>query len=354
MKQIETNYLICLRQTIYLLVVILVITGCNVKPEVKIVEVEAFPKEYLVKGAKTVCEELSCPHQMIVCGSVLLCVEKCNDRWLYIYDLESNRLLSRLFGHGKGPYEYPKAPWILDIWVDDSGEDYFSLADQIRSIIYIYSVKNLLNGSLEPTKQYKLPSTIPTRTPQRLNDSIWIGSAQRQEGSLFSYNWNLKSVTNWKKRVPIDFFVDPTNRYRVNDEAMRLNNKSGVIVSSLKYLKRIYIYNSELVLTHIIRDKKAPRNPDFSKPNMASYETVLFYEEPILSSKYIGIINYQYTKEYQPDTELLIFDYQGNPQEKYIFDQPFSCSAIDWERKRLYCMSQLDYRVMYYDLIGLE
>ena len=335
------------------IVMTMVFLGCNNNTNVIIVEIETFPKEYLVDGAKKFAKEIGCPYQLMVCDSILICIDYCNEKWLYLYDMERDSLIDGFFRHGNGPYEFPDVPWITNAWVDDSGDGYFSLADQTSSTIYIYSIDSLLSGSREPSKMYKLPSTIPSKIAMRLNDSIWCGNTYRQEGSLFLYNWNQESVIKWKERVSLDFYVHPKNHHSVTYEPMMINRESGIVVSSLQYLKRIHIYNSELELTHIIRDKEPPSYPDFSRLNMPP-ETILYYEEPILSGKYIGVINYQYSREHQPGTKLLIFDYHGNPLIKYTFDQPFSCATIDWDKKTIYCKSQIDYQVMQYDLKGLQ
>jgi hypothetical protein len=100
------------------------------------------------------------------------------------------------------------------------------------------------------------------------------------------------------------------------------------------YFKRWRVFDSNGTLTHDISVEIPPCKPDSEDPR----DKYTYYSSPFSTDKYIYAFcrNQKGSAPRAEETELQVWDWDGNPVARFTLDKYISCFTVDEQRKTLY------------------
>ena len=327
---------------IHILILTFVCFGCTHTTEISLnesmVKFSDFPSNDSLMFVTRSDEILDEPAKILFNGNTLIIKTFCRgkDKHLVVYSLAENKIINELIEYGDGP----EAMLSCEIGFLD---DKLWLYDMSKMNIGLVSIDSLLLAHPN-IDRYKLNSHYYYRTAM-LNDSIMLGTNDMSSKSKIAYV-NLKTgvvagrgdYAYLNENINLGTLIDACSCY------VDINPKTKDIVLAYRYTDVIEIYNCKGELKYSLHgpecfDIKFRSN---GVSMVKTKDTRKAYVNSYVTEKNIYLL-YSGCKKNEANwangTELYVFSWEGQPQKKYILDQPIYTFAVDEDRGVIYSYS---------------
>lgn len=310
--------------------------GCSSHHKTKEVLLDKYPIEKELKHTSIDWINNYCTGAIYTFDTILFIIDHCSDEAMHFYDLKSESIITSVGKKGKGPNEFPTTPNTEGLWYESKNDIIFQIKDFSKQSFAFLSLNKIINSQdIIPVNMVSFPEIYNWQSASLINDSTCVGTASIEKGSLFFYNFNTKTY-DWKsERTRRTSQIHPMNEFLWDTEDLRVKRDLSQFVGTFRYLKKIHIYDDNGNLLAKISEKDELTTQDFSIPLFSSEnETMLYYGNAILGESVFCVINYRFSRKTNYNSELLVFDYDGNPLAKYILDLPIQQGTVDYTNSR--------------------
>lgn len=301
------------------------------------------------------------PRFIDISGSLLLIVDN-NDRNIFqFFDLSKLTRVSAFGSKGEGPGEVSTPVFINH--KSFFNDDEFEYLDWGRKVLNSYSVKQIENEEAPiAIKEYMLSSrAIRVQRAVFLDDEYVVGLGALREGKIIKVSTRTDSVlkvtpfTPYQKEA-LDF---ATVGYIYTGEIAVNKSRKEIVVVTPRF-KIIEIYDYDLNLVRDFRFEEEPKTKLGVKGSSSTEETVRHYNDVTFTDQFIyalylgNTVGSYKTGVGLNNSEIHVFDWDGNPVKKIVVDTDLSRIALDREGNRIFGISAYNnfkkYSIMYFDI----
>lgn len=317
--------------------------------------IKQFPETVSLVG-KTVNEIRSNfnPFQMGLHEDLLVFCDWENSLHFHLYQVPDFQYIGSFGQQGRGPGEFMDPVFWGQfenrdsemMWVYQIYSNLFTLVDINES---------LLNQASQPEVIISVPSEAQEAVNIiSLNDSVVLGSGYATDGEFFYFNHKSKTMqwqpfrTTYTRNITSFFQANHEYISTLKQGITKIKPDKTRFVKAMVYMPLIDVYkaNGEHDFSILLRDFSMP---DFNQGRFDPSGSG-WYENIFLTDKHIYAINrncriQQYIDGECIDTEIHVFDWQGQPVIKYKLNEgiaPASPFVVDEEHQKIYIVNFKD------------
>ncbi|MDR9417937.1 BF3164 family lipoprotein [Gracilimonas sp.] len=288
-------------------------------------------------------DEFFDPRFIDVSDSLLIVLDNTNSDIFKFYRLDDFSLVGTFGNQGEGPGEIS-----FPAFINHGGfkaDEEFEFLDWGRKTISRYSLDQVLNNDQAvPIFEYMLPPDL-IRIQRGMfieNGKYIIGLAGMREGKLAKVDTKTDSIV---AIAPFTPFLEEAINHRsvglIYSGEMTANEEKQRILVTTRRFKILEIFDYDL---NLIRDTRFEANPGTGSANeiVNTTEETLYhyndvtYTDSLIYTLHEGNTSGNYIKgESLNDSEIHVFDWDGNPVKKYKVDIVLSQIAIDKNNNRI-------------------
>lgn len=294
--------------------------------------VTRFPstQKYAMEEVKTP-ELLMMPTLAFTSGKYLIVTQRRTDNLFYFFDAADCSFKFSAGKIGMGPNEFS----MIDPRFYITTKSGFTILDAPNILKEI----EVTDSDIEIKSTRTIPVNGITNNLLLLNDSTFCyTNIERDKGfelAISSTNGNTRYISPYPDWVKIDN-SQKMFTYLSNN---RSNPKSGRFVVCYAYFRKLKIFDANgKLLREITVD--TPDTPEFNQKD----RYIAYGSTPFTNEKYIYALsqNRRKSEELNASTEIHVFDWNGDPQAKWLFDKPFDIFTISDDGKQLYAINTYD------------
>jgi hypothetical protein len=278
---------------------------------------------FISPKTKVFIEQVIAPEFMTKIGNVALVTCSRTDTMIYAYHLPDMTYLYGFGIRGGGPDDFTVLPMFCE-----SMADYLYIWGYGPTTIKKFSLSE--DNKLLPVKKIRLPFYDVFNFMNIVDDRyVFYFNVDQLQIKKIDLEEDMKAVNLKNKLSEINFDKDPHKEsyFYSNRGLMAMNNK--YIIYAYIYKNQIDIYNiSDLSLHHRLTGSENGLPFRQGKTFDVEYQ---YYCQLVTTDKYIYACQVNKDKNYI----LEIYDYEGNPINKYILEIPLSALIIDESNKIL-------------------
>lgn len=319
---------------------LLLLSSCKQELKSDVVIIEAFPiKKELKSTVITVPPIILAPAHMCVSEDKLIIMYQKKDTILDLFQLPECKYLFSAGIRGGGPDDFPSNFDTRSFQPTEGGISITSSYGLLKQFIVdekkLVNIKNLLINT-----DYL---DYPVNGFRILSDTM----AFALRGLATDINFEFIRIdTRTNKNHPFSAFPDWTNEFWVNEIKSFVYIKNTVahpagikFASFYGFFKRWRIYDNE---TNMIRDIAVNIAPYSEKIKENVSERIAYYHGyPCATNKYVYALckNREYADDSATETELQVWDWDGNPIAVFTLDQKIRLIAVSEKEKKIYALN---------------
>lgn len=315
-----------------------------------------------LKGHELVFDEdVMSPYHLILKDSFLLTLNQGTEKLCHVFNLNSKKKIIEKIMVGQGPEDM-----IHPFFVDIESGDSFQIYEPMNSNVYTYSLDSFLQGNkTESSRKIKL-SESPFWGELSLLDDKMVGSSYRPDAPCYVFGSDGKKQPlgfgEYPKGVENYTNMEVLGAYR---SIVATNKKNRVAVCHM-FTDLIDFYDENGTLLKRMHGPEHFYTPfiEFRDGNMVgsrpdgNYYRDAFYS-PLCVGEYLFVLyNGKFVDKPNYDllaTNILVFDWDGNPVCRYKLDKGVSRIAVDVERAKIYGISDNpEYHIVEFDYKQLK
>jgi|GEM_PF-1510512 hypothetical protein len=294
------------------------------------------------------------PKFIEVSDTLLLIVDNNTKEIFQFFDLSNFSKVASFGNKGEGPGEVSTPAFINhNSFIDN---DRFEYLDWGRKTLSVYSLEQILSTD-EPVsvKEYMLPpKIISVQRAVFLEDNTVIGIGGIRDGKLVKASMTNDSVLAVTPYTPLqeNALEYATVGYIYTGE-ITINKEKEEIVVIMPRFKMIEFYDYNLNLLRDVRFEENPKTLLGENGSSARSETMRYYNDLAISGEHIYALylgnelgSYRAGEEIK-NSEIHIFDWEGNPIKKLALNTNLSRIAVDKKNGRIFGISAYDNSVEY-------
>ncbi len=317
-----------------------ILSGCGAGDRNSIVTTDSFPlKIELNSTAIDIPVTLLYPTGICITDNKLIVLDRGQEELFKIFKLPEISYLSAPGNIGKGPDEFTT--------ID---ENYFKVTNNELELVDNGMLKRLSfsDDGFTIKQVIRLPRLQnPINRLQRINDSIYMSDNIMTDGEFehLLINVNTGKIVKKFGKYPNDGLDIKNNneKYQIYVKQTTSSPDGEKLVVFYTYFNRLRIYdnNGELQKSINLNDVKVRR---FSVENRAN-NPLIFFAQPVATDRFIYSLRLNVSEEeliQSPNdykTELLIWDWNGNPKAQCKLDRLITSFAISEKHKKIYGVS---------------
>ncbi len=344
-----------MKQNILTISLIIFVYGCSVNEQnIDKIILEKFPVTDTLKSEKIGVPVLMLdPRRMQISDSILIVLQPKGKIKFEFFLLPECKYLKGYGVDGKGPEDFTH---IATGTFTVSTNNKLVLIDR-RNRIRFFNLNNIQTDNWHPVNSFSMPREItPTFQMVYNGDSIIYGHARNEtlNAEVYSYNIHTQEVSTLIHYPKIYPGMSSYDKSRVFIHGLGLKPDGSKLVSAYYYFKKIRIYDITTGHSIEVVYKDAPKPEDIStiKKTIRGYyitHFITFFMGDLRTTNkyiYVEMVNKK-IEDLDPsalnnETEIHIFDWEGNPVARCIFDELFDCYAISPDDEFLYAASSAD------------
>ncbi len=333
----------------FLIISMIVIVSCTLQPEERILQ-PSFDK---ILHGELLNIKADCINQLRIYDTVLLCVmnERCSEKAIHLYSLNSLELLVEFGRKGNGPEEFNLPMLMPSGSYPDGVSDSLSfwIQDINHKRLKLFRLPDVLKGKYLPFKTLFIePALLDGYDLNFISKNKVIGEDHQMGKGLF-FTYDLES----EDKIWIDYFPEPQYTFMPKKKipliyAVRIGYNKALqsTVIAYRFFNRLGFYDksNQLISNIIIGD---PVTQDFSQKSLyfvpGNVKTYFFglYVMP----KYIYALMHDATQQQtieNPDsvkTKVVILDWDGKLISAFRLDRFIISFTIDEKNQCLYGVS---------------
>lgn len=310
---------------------------------------------HLIHGEELVMDLfLATPYQIEIMDSLLIIMDKVDDRVIVMYDVKNNRVVNRVIKEGQGPDEILQ-PISMNLSLDNKS---LAIFQRQNGAYGEYNLADLVNSNISPMNKlnFKLADRIV-----EVNDGFLATGPY--ENGMFTM-WDKKgTLLNTINIYPdyIQSIEDPMSRYRLSQGHIAYNKKAKTIAFAGYFTGDIAFYR--LSDNNLLEIEKFSFGNNRLKKKIVRTGNINIEREDIVhcyginsTADYFYILysgesmgNSQHAKK----NYVIKYSAKGEFVECYRTDVPLVSICISERDDKLYAVSlseSLDYVIMQFDL----
>lgn len=259
---------------------------------------------------------------------------------------------------GRGPNEYLAPEW--------NGQSFFK-GDDSNKFIYIYEfgyglihklnlsaiLRKEHNSNSKIKKYYLPPEVMNTDNVFFVNDTLYGEATSNSDVKYFKHKLGSKTfmaLGQFNNHDIIQGAKSIEKRVNLDRSFLGYSLHNSKFVSAYLRFNKVVIMDSNMneeLLIYYGNEKKHPTSDDIGSRN-----NIFYFRKPFAGKKhiyvpYVGVKNLDRTYS----KELHVYDYNGNPIKRYLFDEIFTSFTVDEEKQKLYLITNSeDNQFLSYDL----
>lgn len=284
-----------------------------------------------------------CPTDILVRDSILLLIDKYEDRQIQLYNLDTMKKIGSRINSGQGPNDV-----LQPIFMGSDNEN-LRISDMVTSRVLEYSLIDFIkNEKTEPLTRIQTEKRMMPCVEQMGNDIYgYIMSPKHQIAIFDTMDGKLKQEivefpessitytdTERMDAYYMNFATNDRDRLAVcysMTDLISFYRKDGTLIKQIHgpegffpYFKEIH--HGEVVTSSMDRDRN--RDAYFSPVNVGNQLFVLFDGEHVSAPDHDMLCEY-----------ILTFTWDGIPQMAYKLDDPVFAFTVDAEKRKIYGIS---------------
>lgn len=314
--------------------------GCRKKAIIG-TQIPDFPKVYSLAGEDLPWINLLSPIKMVVSDSLLIIEDNSSPYFFYIFNLKTQKLLSKFGGRGKGPGEFTDFPIFRGQITKNAEGTWIVYYHNGFNTLYSYRIEDALQNILPfRVLEYPLPKSYSfPRSMILLKGNTIFGTLMEPEINLFAYELPSKTFTKLTGHTDNpEHPSHPDLRTTIDMENLISKPDESGFFGYFQYQKRIHIYDQNAKLMHDLVDMNDYNWPDFSLSDEIPDSTMVCFVSGFATNSLIYALNFNSSsgRDETGKSEIWVFDWNGNPVTKYTLDALTYVFAIDEENELIY------------------
>lgn len=287
---------------------------------------------------------------------VVLCLTE--NGYIDVYSTNSLKLLGELSGNGRGPGEFVSPHPVKQV-IGESNNNFHVYDESNMNLTKIDIAQSILQGEYvyEQRRMDFFGSQADIIWIYHICDEVIGYRSEQTRLSLY------KPASSEVIRIPYDY---PEPAFPVREEHLRsvlysdcvLNSELGVAAVAPRRVGQLefFGYDGKHKKTVMFCDYEELTQSmqllyDMQRPDLKIYTNRL-----VSNGEFIFLLNWQMTvnelltDSATSETEILVFDWSGNPVQKFVLDRHAGNIAVDFERNVIYatCLFEKDFSLVSY------
>ncbi|MBN1768940.1 MAG: hypothetical protein JW842_10560 [Prolixibacteraceae bacterium] len=287
--------------------------------------------------------------EMEIFDSLLIFISNDGDNVFQIYNTVTDSLILETGNIGKGPGEFIDPH--LAIHGNMNRNNTLEIFDGTRRRLTSIDILGTLRSGIMVYDQKSLNKKLGVidRLYYQSDSNVYYKGDEKDRFTIFNIQNSNKTVIS---------YLTPNMKYNIDDSRGRavfqseveLNISRNIIVTAPKYLGQLdyfdlsgnYLYTSVFNKIDNLRDKLNDSHEfDFKlQINDIKSDADIIYA--------LNVNCYNPEVEQDVKSELLLFDWNGNPIKKYILDRAIGCFAVDFKNQYMYGWAFFEYEYSIY------
>lgn len=326
-----------------------VLTGCGNTAQIKDADLfdwVAFGTPQLIQGELVTIDSLLRPTRLLVCDSTLITVDKYSDNFVQVYNKHTGAKICENVPRGMGPNE------LLYCWSLQVCNDKVWAFDMQMASVQVYDKEKFLSTSgVSPLKQIKLTDYTPTNVLSTHNDNLVTTSLVDKTNLMTLHDAEGRKQERNTVAFPQIGADSPSDiQNRLFERRLCYDEATNRIVVFYQYTDLIEIYDSEMNLQsriqgpdNILPSLQEKTTDGVKTVSIVPSETKFTYLCGATTGKKIYMLycgELPESGKYLQD-KILVFDYKGNPVERFTLQYPCYAFCVDEAEGVLYALSEL-------------
>ena len=306
------------KKILHLTAFLFIITSCNNKSDfifdhVENITVDTIPIQHIFPS----------PQEMTITGDILTVASYGSGEMLHFYKIPALKYMYSASKKGQGPGEFQAFPMICH----NTGSDKLYIWGYTPLTINEWLIHNdsLLLNKTHTLNQYETFNQLHI-----VHDSLFIYSAIPSDFSIKKYNLNTHKETG-----KISLKIGDHNQPFFSLDYGFVAATDSCMVYAYNYKKQIDIYD----IASLKLKKRLSDNKNYPPPVIGDYDdNVHQYINIVAGKKYFyALYHGKYGKDRTVNGDIIeVFDYNGNPVVKYVFNICPRVFTIDEANNMLY------------------
>lgn len=288
------------------------------------------------------------PSGIYVQDSMLVVVEQSSrDEIIKLYNVDELSLLTSFGAKGEGPDEFSDSPTVLQPQLIKKNT--LELYDWSKKRILGVRLDTLINKEEFFTSYEFLlpPEVMDAQEAGKIGENLYVASGFLSNGYVAFINENTLEINY----IPFDD-VEELEDVTIQEKKWffnvwpAINTSHQKIVLGMERFNRVLIYNFDGTLHKNIRFNEY--KPDFKakREDIPYYYTRVFTTEKYIYAAWLGKsvteIEEQLNRGEAPESEIHVFDWDGNPVKRLNLEENFvSTFSIDARNNRILIINEL-------------
>ncbi|MBQ8225084.1 MAG: hypothetical protein IJZ86_07045 [Bacteroides sp.] len=283
---------------------------------------------------------LATPVQLKVCENLLLVMNSRDERMLHVFDLNTKQLLAKHIAVGQGPNDM-LAPRFADM--DDS---YLYVYDIMTSEVAKYLKSELADTALL-VKQTKVKPKKRSMGEARVLGEGFVAPARSANFKLYQYNVQGEVVDTLGRNPQVSWNTTPKEQIDMFEFAC-LTDKREKIALFYYWTDLLDIYDKEGNLLKRLHGPEGFVSPFkevqrgqimMAAPVDGKTRAAYIVPQSVGDELWVLFSNRLSNDENYLDTQILVFDWEGNPLRILNLNQGIFSFAVDETHRKIYGIS---------------
>lgn len=331
---------------IYILISITFFSCKNAENSINI-NLNDFQKTINLKSNKIEKINQLTPSSICVFDSIIMITDYTENPRFHFYNKKTLNKIGQYGLIGKGPEEFDEPECNCQTFKKSNSKDEFIMIYEFGyGLIHEVNLSSILRNekSSKINKFYLNPEIYNADNVYFINDSVFGEATDNKNVKYFKSSlknpksFNKLGVVNnneFLSKLPIE---DKVNLDRSYMAFSKDNNK--FIAAYLRYNK-IKILDTQLNEKFTILYGESEN--EIKKFNLSSPQNIFYFKRPFAGKQYFYVPYIGEKNEVSTTPkEIHVFDYNGNPVNRYILDTPIRFFTVDEKQKKLYVITGQD------------